>query len=811
MKRSSTQHKSKKSILSLLTIGILFISQFAIAQPQSLMKADKYYELFAFEQAIPFYLDALKIDENNTRALSRLGDCYRLTGNLDNASSWYGKAMNRADKKPMDIYHYAQMLKSTGMYDEAKLWFNDYARFELEKGSHFAKSCDFAKSNKDGNPPFEVQKVATNSTASDFGPAFFGDQVVLSSFRKDKINPSGNDEIIKDSYNMLYITNRLSDGGLSSLKVLKTEYRSESNQCFVSYRNGKVAFVKNNNNFTNGVLPLAETGVKMDIYLANANTAGIWEEVIPFTFNGVRYSNSWPFLAKDGKTMYFASNAPGGYGGYDIYTSTYQNGTWSEPKNLGSRVNSAGNEISPFLENGVLYFSSDWHMGFGGLDIFKSQLVDGVWSKITNMGDGINGPQNDYSFIFDANKEQGYFTSNRKGSRGNDDIYKVTFDGSFAFSPVTEASPSPITDTVIEPGPSSSAPITTTSTPSVPFYTGKIVNSETEDALAGVRVLAKNKQTGTEIQTTTNSKGIYDLPLKKDFSYLVGFSKVGYLNTDKTVNVDANTKLNFLGSLEMEPSPISTEKPETEVTSSKPLFEETVKGVNPITSTVDMGTKPIIPDVTPKGGGTTTTTETNKVVLKSNVFEVQVGVYKSPSMSKLRSLGDLGMVYGDERGDVTAYKVGTFEKREDAAKAQKEIVKRGFKGAFVRKVTENNPIVNAITSMTNAKDEPVTSGPSTSTPSSSPSASNEKGLVFKVQLGAYKDPAKIAIDNRLNNWGDIQMEKISNGLTRILLGNFENKKAADKAKVKAIEYGVQGAYVVAYRDGRKISMKSLPQ
>jgi outer membrane protein OmpA-like peptidoglycan-associated protein len=150
-----------------------------------------------------------------------------------------------------------------------------------------------------------------------------------------------------------------------------------------------------------------------------------WTNEHPLPFNDKEYSVGHPSLSPDGKTLFFASNMPGGVGGTDIYKSAKQaNGTWSTPENLGEDINTEGNEMFPFYHaSGILFFASDGHVGLGGLDIFLAQEKSNGFEEIKNLGAPVNTNKDDFAFIVDKQMKSGYFSSNRDGGKGDDDIY----------------------------------------------------------------------------------------------------------------------------------------------------------------------------------------------------------------------------------------------------------------------------------------------------------------------------------------------------------------------------------------------------
>ena len=127
------------------------------------------------------------------------------------------------------------------------------------------------------------------------------------------------------------------------------------------------------------------------------------------------------------KYLYFASDMKGGFGGKDIWmVKKMKRDEWSEPINLGNQINTSGDELFPFIHaDGSLYFASNGHVGMGGMDIYKAEFdTEGTLLSISNMKSPINSPLDDFGIIFEGKDERGYFSSNRSGGKGGDDIYQ---------------------------------------------------------------------------------------------------------------------------------------------------------------------------------------------------------------------------------------------------------------------------------------------------------------------------------------------------------------------------------------------------
>ena len=136
------------------------------------------------------------------------------------------------------------------------------------------------------------------------------------------------------------------------------------------------------------------------------------------------YAVGHPALSPDGKRLYFSSDKPGGQGGADIYYVEIQGESFGAVRNLGPAVNTPEDEVFPFVDSeGSLYFASSGHLGFGGLDIFRSQAQNGCWTKPENLGLPVNSPQDDFAYVLDSSRSKGFFSSNRGNDPDNDDLY----------------------------------------------------------------------------------------------------------------------------------------------------------------------------------------------------------------------------------------------------------------------------------------------------------------------------------------------------------------------------------------------------
>ena len=592
-KHSVMNMKFRTMCLALLT-ATLSISLSAQTTEEYLRRADTQFDLYAYNTALNSYNEVLKSDPNNAYALGRKGDCYFQLNRPTESLPFYDRAMTLGRVDPEISFRYAQALMQTGDYIGAKRWFNFYADANPATGQHYAAMCDYATTASQRAGAFTAKNELINTPNADYSPAFFGDWVIYSSARRDITRKSPKNEGGAGT-NELFITRRsLSDGMLERPNFLVADLQKSTyfNEGPVAYSGAgnKVAFC--HNKFIDGTRQIATKGIEMSLYLADVNNDGKWISPKPFQFNSSDYAIGFPWLSEDGNTVYFASNMPGGLGGWDLYSSTYSATTsmWSSPRNLGATINTSGNEISPFIDGNDIYFASDWHNGLGGLDVFRADFVNSYATNIVNLGPGVNSPRDDYGFIYDSKSNTGYFTSNRSDSKGNEDIYRlgkareefsitvrdqfqqvvpnaeIDFSGCGAeimrtdeqgrYEFATSKGQANCTVTVRKSGfPSSTvqissagehdiavvlgtnngiSPITSSST-SLTEALGTVVEHETKEPIYSAKVSALPWPSGSPIEAYTNYNGQYTLNLEAGKAYTLQLVREGY--ADVTTNI----------------------------------------------------------------------------------------------------------------------------------------------------------------------------------------------------------------------------------------------------------------------------------
>jgi outer membrane protein OmpA-like peptidoglycan-associated protein/tetratricopeptide (TPR) repeat protein len=398
-------------------------------------KAKKQMTLYNYSEALSILNKSLKKDKTDKHEAALLiAECYFKQNDIQNAREWFEKVIEYGDPKPAALFNYAQVLRSWGDYQKAKKYFIKYD--ELFPGDCRAKIlanyCDSAIVWKNIPPKIEVKNaVSLNSEQSEFGPVFFESRLCFTSDRMISKNNNNKYGWTGNSYLHLFYAEPIQiDDFYRDFK----EIRLAPDLFNQAYHDGPASY---NSGFTevfyNRTIIYKDKGKKeqdhfrthlLKIY-SSERKGSKWTKPVPFFLNNDNYSVGHPALSRDGTILYFVSDMKGGYGGTDIYMCRRENNKWSKPVNLGPVINTFGNEMFPFLaDNGDLYFASDGHPGFGGLDIFVThQINDSTWVQPRNMNQPVNSSYDDFSLCISKNNMNGIFSSNRPGGLGNDDLY----------------------------------------------------------------------------------------------------------------------------------------------------------------------------------------------------------------------------------------------------------------------------------------------------------------------------------------------------------------------------------------------------
>ncbi len=508
--------KNLTKIILTTTAVITFVFSVS-AQKNYLKDADAAYDRHQWFNAIELYKQAytkVKKADVKARVLFRTAQSYQEINELRSAETYYNKAIKAKYADPIVYLNLADVLKAQQKYAEAIVEYNNYKKEEPSdnRGENGVKSCELAQQWRDAkNTPETRLKVEPmsliNSKESDFSPAYADKKFTTLIFTSTRQGATGEIDVTTgQNHSDLYETKLDKNGKWSTPTPLATNIVSKLNEASVSIsKKGDVMFLTR-------IPQIKNKQTKAQLYMCKKQ-GQTWSdpELLPFCIDTVSYRH--PSISADGNTLYFDSRLSGGYGANDIWMSTYDKKakTWGEPVNLGSSVNTPGIEGYPYIsdDDKTLYFSSSYHLGMGGLDIFK--VTKDANGKFTKAPENLKWPMNsagdDFGIIFEGKKMKGYFSSNREGGKGSDDIY------SFMMPPL--------------------------------FFnlTGKVVSDENNEAITNAIIRLKGSN-GDMFEFKTLADGKYSFKLKENTSYEVTVA------TEKNT-VSQSFKLGFLASKEM--------------------------------------------------------------------------------------------------------------------------------------------------------------------------------------------------------------------------------------------------------------------
>lgn len=410
----------------LLFIGVLFFAAFGHAQIWQDEIADDLYSSRDYSHAIPEYEKLIKL-KKNTPYLFKLGMCYYYLKDYKNAQVYLDQVKDK-DDAILEAYLYDAICEHyLGMYNEAK---SNYLTFQ-EKGGlwpnilNYIKSCDFAMKHDTDNHQFVLDSLVLKVDGHYLGGAWHMENLVYSepdhthdharntSYPNYKFNDVEG-EVVNDKGEPLF--HQFYTGGICFTPDGKHVYftRNESDDKFIKKKHWEKHGVS-----SKGINTLG-------IYRADVEHSK-WTNIVHLDLNSFEHSCMHPSLANDGNRLYFSSNREGGFGGYDLYYADKTSNGWGEPVNLGKEINSLDDEMFPYvLNDSVLFFASNGHIGYGGADIYFSHFRNGNWETPSNPGKPINSSMDDFGLIFSYDDHHGFFASDRDAEPGKDNIYSFS-------------------------------------------------------------------------------------------------------------------------------------------------------------------------------------------------------------------------------------------------------------------------------------------------------------------------------------------------------------------------------------------------
>jgi outer membrane protein OmpA-like peptidoglycan-associated protein/tetratricopeptide (TPR) repeat protein len=415
-----------KKTLTLILVT-LFSYSFVFSQNNSTKKADRLYDRLQFVKAAEEYLKLSDSELNSDYVITKLANCYYNLFETSEAEKWFKKIVNKNPDAEL-IYKYSQMLKANGKYKESNLWMNKFSEMKPydSRAVSFKNTPNYIDKIINKGKRFNIQNLKINSEYSDFGATIYKNKLYFVSSRNEKAtsrNYGWNDEPFLDIF-----SSTINDKGSHLPADLFDELNSKIHEGIVSFTpDGNTAYFTRESYYEDEYQKDSLNNTKYSqLYIYKATKLkDSWDTFESLEMNDVNFSNKNPMVSPDGKHLYFSSNMPGGFGLYDLYKAEIKDdGSLGKVENLGQKINTEGQEAFPFITGEyILYFSSDGHLGLGGLDVFYSKNVDDKWSNSKNVGIPVNSGADDFAFMI--KEENGYVSSNRTGGVGKDDIYAL--------------------------------------------------------------------------------------------------------------------------------------------------------------------------------------------------------------------------------------------------------------------------------------------------------------------------------------------------------------------------------------------------
>lgn len=425
-----------KNLYNTLTILFLITCLSFKAQITRRATADKFFNQLDYAFASPIYneLAAKAIKSNKKDAekwilLKRAAESNRQSGQNKIAEKWYTELDNANQLNTQEALIYLKLLIQNKNYVQAeKLVLKEFDRNPNNPLLQEARDLETRfKEWMADSASFLIKETEVNSGYGDFAPGFFEDGIVFASKRKSTGFVNNKYGWDNSFFIDMYSASKTKKGS-ADLTLNKNAALLKTSEFKAKPHDGPATF---NKNFTKAFITRNDVDamkkdkvVKLMLYEIEKQANGEWGNEKPFMYNSKDYSVGHASLSSDGKTLYFVSDMPGGFGGTDIYCCKLVNDSWSLPTNLGKNINTDGNDLFPFVSSkGNLYYASNGKLGMGGLDIFKSENKSGTFSTSENLGYPLNTNGDDFSLILDSLEESGYFSSNR--NENIDKIYSV--------------------------------------------------------------------------------------------------------------------------------------------------------------------------------------------------------------------------------------------------------------------------------------------------------------------------------------------------------------------------------------------------
>lgn len=415
--------------------------------------ADGFFQTGNWADAAERYERYLKGNEDQDAEMN-LGKCFFELRRLEDAENIFTKLVFSPNSQAEAKYELGKVLRARGSYSKAITWLMKYAETGKDSLHAFelAAACAKAISLRKDSLGFNVVKIdGLNSPSSDISPVQFRNGIAFASARKRGFMFRFVNSANKQGFFDMYFSARSPDGFLAKPERISGRLNSR-------YDDGPAIFTKSENKVWITRTNLGTFKKTKDVNGINHvnvfqfdNELGKWNNGKPAPLSSLEFNIAHPAILDNGKTLVFASDMPGGFGGFDLYISFWRDSAWTSPENLGPLVNTAYNEGYPYFSSkNMLWFASDRIDGFGGKDIYQAIWKDNKCVEVWNAGFPLNSAADDFGICFFEKGANGYFSSNRAGGEGSDDIYAFKRFKAFSGTIVDSRTGQPLPNTRVE-------------------------------------------------------------------------------------------------------------------------------------------------------------------------------------------------------------------------------------------------------------------------------------------------------------------------------------------------------------------------
>ena len=767
----------------------LFILLFAFLHVSAQKSWTNVEELRDYKKELRSLLKTAEKKNADAKVMAQIGECYYMLNQMREAQSYFDKAIKQDKLKGHHILQYAKTLEAVQFYTKAREVFKLYEKEDEQLSKHYV-----ARLNKLGiinriAPIYDVQFMKQNSSQSEMAVSMVGSDIYF---------------LENHSSQGKSINKILANGSVENINVRQD--LSEVSYFSFSGNGQMVCYTKQANYLGQRQIP--EAGLNDELYIAAVSPDGKWVNAKKYPHSDEGFNCSYPSLSMDGSKLHFSSNRADGFGGQDIYLSINSGSDWSFPVNVGPKVNTPGDEITPYVVGESLYFSSNWNVGFGGFDIYRSLKVGDSYQKLYHQGQDVNSSRDDYGFVFNEKTNKGYFISNRPSGNGLEDIYKTTKpnqdyvlnvkdaidsksiskvaldlsacggdqtftdeNGQFVFQLISDSGcrirlEKPGYEiSFLEISKARGKEYTVLLESNFPSVIGQVLDQNSGQGLSDVKVAIENMATKEVQNHVTDLSGSFTSKLISGYTYQIRYFKQGYQSNTKTINTGTRVSQDAIGSILLKKENTGIASSSSQPDSSSSSTPTTAPSVS-----VPSPSSPSSENASSEG--------------VSAGYAVQLAAIRPSKTIDLNKysarLSSIGKVYVKEGTDYNRVRVGLFNSKSEAESAKNQIKSAGYGSAYVVEVEGETS--------KSGSEELFTSG------SSSPKSE------YKIRLVALKNTSNIDRD-LLNRYGKIETTQ-SNDFTVFYLSGFSDLSEAQLVMDKLKNQGYPDAFLMQKIDAR---------